>query len=504
MGNSKQARFNRIGSSGHNPNNYIHIHMMNAPATTISRTFRSGFSFSSGRYPSIQNNHRFMFRTITPDIRRQLYETGGKTRKSMEPPPPAFEDEWVKFFYAYDPANNLTTANDLSINDLYFLDMSVNAFDFSWNNADETKRVFTIVEGTPYHENASSESNKAIDFCGNTLDSSFIVPDQPLAFRLKFNPTSFKNPNEHHFVPSASAPATYGIKTSVRFSDNTISDLSYHITASLGATQNQFVDISLGATILNNKTLLPKLQKGNFKIETHVTQRNKYSNAYEIDKDTDGKNIVEFSNDVSKGMFVYTPPYLITDFSLIDLSNNATNNVADDFKGQTLTTKTLATKNNLENFRYPDLSGLLFVDSSYAVNRLTVTYNHSFPSNMHEDWIHKIQYNQTQDDINWKDVSNIQILNDGQFNKVRFDIFGNTNPKYETDPAKILNSGLNYKHMFLKTSLKIPPTCKAVNNGIGLVSFTMDMSANSIVAFKDGVKTVTFYYLGKSVKLYSS
>ena len=418
MGNSKQARYNRIGSSGHNPNNYIHLDMMNAPASTIARTFRSGFSFNSGRFASMQNGHRFMFKTLTPEIRRQLYETGGKTRKSMEPPPPALES-YIKFLYAYDPSNALTTFNDLSINDLYFWDASAAAFDFSYSDTTSVTRVLTIVEGTPYHANASSESDLIRDFCGNALDSSFIAPDQPLAFRLKFDPTTFQNPNKFHFVPvppepdnpnQALVPETYDISAVVHFADNTSFDLSYELlNVKRGETQNQLVDISLGSTFLNSEPLLTKLRNGNFKIETHVSQRNKYTGKFEIDKDTKAKNIVDFPNNVTNGIFVYTPPFLITDFSLVDLSNdrNERINIADDFSKTGIPRNiTLAGSKYLANHRYPDLSGLLFVDNSYSVNRITVTYNRGFPSNVLNDWIHKIEYNQRDQLLSsgWKDV----------------------------------------------------------------------------------------------------
>ena len=53
-------------------------------------------------------------------------------------------------------------------------------------------RVFTVVRGTPYESHQRVHANQATDFCGNAVDSSFLVPDQPFAVRLRFDPTSFK------------------------------------------------------------------------------------------------------------------------------------------------------------------------------------------------------------------------------------------------------------------------------------------------------------------------
>lgn len=490
MGNSKQARFNRIGSSGHNPNNYIHVDMINAPATTIGRTFRTTYMRSRGVNPSIQNNQRFVFKTVTRELRQQLYETGGKTSEAMKPPvpPPQSYEDWVAFKIAYPPMAALTVANDLSINDLWFWDSSAGTFDFSYEGVKATpnKRVFTIVEGTPYHMQASTESNQSRDFCGNDLDSSFIVADQPLAFKLMFDPASFSDANKYHFVASTE-PKNFDISSVLHFSDGTTSNLHFDISSTLGETANQTVDISLGSTILNNAASLEKLQKGNFKIETQILQYNKNTKTYDVNAATKNKNVVEFKNNISTGFHVYTPPYLVTDFSLLDITTSntvnkalLTNHVGNQSRDPS--------KPQMPNTRYPHLAGKIFLDNAYLRNNITMTLNHGFPSDVSNDWIDAIEYNQSADRSGgWTDVSNLEIINDNSYNKVRFDIFG-------SDSSEASKVSSNDKYFWLRTSLKIPPTCKANPSSKSKISFTMDMSANCILMNNFRVINASFQY----------
>ena len=78
---------------------------------------------------------------------------------------------------------------------------------YNWSTVDASSRVFTV-RGTPYESHQRVHANQATDFCGNAVDSSFLVPDQPFAVRLRFDPTSFKSDTEKSFQGHVRAPAS--------------------------------------------------------------------------------------------------------------------------------------------------------------------------------------------------------------------------------------------------------------------------------------------------------
>lgn len=498
MGNSKQARFSRIGGTPHNSNHALHLHMTSAPASTTGRVFRTPFLFHKGMVPSNQNDLRYRIRTLTPEIRRQLYEGGGRSYESMKPPPPEFE-KWVKFYRDSAPA----FASDLSLADPFAVqlwDASKGSF-VTWNStaSDLSSRVFTLVRGTPYESHERVNLNRATDFCGNAVDASFLVSDQPFAVRLQFDPSTFTSDTQKfHFEETitdhgplhpARDPKNYDVSASLVFKSGFDAPMTRDLSAQLGEKTNQGVDLSFSTEIfLNNdlsKVYINALREGDFYINPQITQRSKGSGMYVKDPLTarNATNHIDVSNSLASGIFVYTPPYLFVDASMVhgDVHQSGLANQS------TRDANTLPATHRYPFLNHPqssasvsDMSALVLLDTTVAKCGIHVTTNHPFPSKVRKDWIHDIKYSFIKAP-NWataKSVNDISIVENPQ------------TQKYDGIKFNILTSGApSNPHFWIRTDLVIPNTCKQITGKSETsVHFIMDLSAN---IFVQNVFTIT-------------
>lgn len=468
MGNTKQARYNRLGATTHNANNTIHISMTSAPASTSGRTFRSMFAFKQGVSAASQSNVRLNIKTITPELRRRLFITGGKSKEAMKDPPPEFE-RWIKYL------------GDVSLNNanILYYDASSNAFNFSYGSTSSSigKRVITLVEGTPYDANPSLSpvelaERVRTDFCGNSLDSSFVVADQPLAFRLTFNPTTFpsdpddpQNFKTFHFT---GATPNYAVQTKVKIDEGVEFDISSNLNVVSGEIWNQTVDVSLGMHVFNNSDRLADLRKSKkISFIPFITQRSKYTGIYNPDPDLGEpenlrKNRLDISNSLQTGFYVYTPPYLVTDVSLINgsvLDRNGRPNMAHEENG------------SVNNNKYPTLKDKVIFNAKYKTNGIHMTLNYPFPSDVSSDWIESVKVNFKQPNpsaaSDWIDVKNLHIHGTNN-DQILFDLCDNA---YVTG-----------RYFWLKTTLKVPETCALIDNQKSIF-FVMDLSENAVSTF---------------------
>lgn len=436
--------------------------MTSAPASTSGRTFRSMFAFNQGVVASTQNNVRLNIKTLTPELRRRLYETGGKSKEAMKDPPPEFES-WIKYI------------GDVSLNNanILFYDSSSSAFNFSYGSTSSKveKRVITLVEGTPYDANPSlSAADLATrvrtDFCGNSLDSSFAVADQPLAFRLMFNPMSFKSdPKDFHF---AGPIPNYDVRTKVQIDGGAAFDISSNVNVELGEITNQTVDVSLGRHVFDNSGHLADLRRSSkISFIPYITQRSKRTGVYNPDPALSDpefldKNRLDISNSLQTGFYMYTPPYLVTDVSLIDgsvLDRSGKPNMVG------------VENNGVENNKYPTLKNKVIFNAKYKTNGIHMTLNYPFPSDVSSDWIESVQVNFKQPNpsatIDWIDVRNLDI-HGANNDQIMFDLCDN-----------VYVTGRNF---WLRTTLKVPETCGLIENKKSIF-FVMDLSTNAVSTF---------------------
>ena len=492
MGNSKQARYSRIGATPHHANNYIHIDMMSTPASTSGRTFKSGYKFNMGVSPANQNSLRYNIKTLTPEIREQFWRTGARTRESMKPPPDPFVD-WVKFVRPRMTDLSLSDSNvhmslyDSSAGTFYTHYSATSTNDFSRN-------VFMVVEGTPYESDVLTKGRSALelktDFCNNRMDSSFIVPDQPFALRFQFNPTTFVDPSKYHFegvlherhplLPRVDPE--FKVLPLIKFDDGSIVEMSANYNVRLGERNLQTVDISFGKAQYENGVALSGFKKGNFTINPQIMQMNKRHGGYHMNPDTIGKNNIDICNNMTSGVVIYNPPYMITDLSLVDasvLQRVGKPNVSHDV--------------DVSNFKYPHLMYKKVVDSSYNTSGIHLTLNSSFPTNVVSDWVERVQFSFKEDrdtPSNWKDASNLLIEGvPGNYNQLLFDICKN-------DVSLVVRDS----YFWLRTRLKIPKTCKQIaGSNESSIHFTMDLSANMKRSYKYEISTIKFM-IGGSLK----
>ena len=493
MGNSKQARFSRLGGTPHHANNTMHIHMTSAPASTAGRTMRSTFMFRQGVMPSNQNEVRLNVKTLTPEIRQRIYTSGGKTKDSVKPPPPALIN-FVKFrrFWVNRPApleSQMKTQNELHIEDLLFWDASLSSFDFSYADlTQEKQRVFTIVKGTPYSSTASGgdvDVNPAIDFCNTVLDSSFLLADQPLSFRLGFEAASFGEPKEKHFQkyypvdyrifhPNGLGPY-FDVSSTVRLNNlEQISNASFDFSATIGAVHRQHVDVSFSFAGLNGENTRA-LGRGDISLNLAIRQKNIYTSEFVGDPDVSRTiHIPNTLTDGSYGLFMYTPPFLITDLSLVE-GSVLSSGLQDKSRLVGLLDESTSNKLDFYNAQYPDLSGVKFADSSYNTNGIVLTLNHPFPTSVSNDWIERVQMNDRNQ--GYQDVSNLHIVDAKPYNRVGFDIFGSTGG---LDGGTYVRLGTVPGPFLFRMSLKIPERCvQADGNSRPSVFFELDVSSNA-------------------------
>jgi hypothetical protein len=493
MGNSKQARFSRLGGTPHHANNTMHIHMTSAPATTIARTMRSTFMFRQGMVPSNQNEVRLNIKTLTPEIRQRIYTSGGKTKDSVKPPPPALI-KFVKFrrFWVNQPLESQTKMkNMLDIEDFLFWDASSSSFDFSYTDLrQEKQRIFTIVKGTPYSSTAANGDvsvNPARDFCNTALDSSFLLADQPLAFRLGFEAASFGEPDEKHFVkyypvdwqifhPNGLGPY-FDVSSTVILNNRVLmSNATVDFSATIKEVNRQHVDISFSFKDLNGDNT-SALREGDISLNLAITQKNIYTNEFVGDPDVSRTiHIPNALTDGSYGLFMYTPPFLITDLSLVN-GSVLSSGLQDKSRLVGPLDETTGTKLYYYNAQYPDLSGVKFADSSYNTNGIVLTLNHPFPTSVSNDWIESVKIDDFGLGQGYKDVSNLHIVDVEPYNRVGFDVFGSkagaqlvgTHAKLGTTEGKFM----------FKMNLKIPERCVQVDgNNKTSVFFELDLSTN--------------------------
>lgn len=477
MGNSKQARFSRIGATPHHANNAFHLHMTSAPASTTGRTFRTPFlSTSRGMFPSNQNNLRFSYQTVTPEIRRRLWEGGGKSSESMKPPLPEFEP-WVKF--SRTPISHFL--NDLSLNDnkVKLWDMSKGTFE-PWSQRVETHRVFVVTKGTPYDSSADIY-DAAVDFCGNATDASFLLANQPFAVRLEFDPATFiSDPEDFHFQGAVNKtygihyprdPPVFDVSCSVLLGggSRTFSGFSRDLSVNRPETSGQAVDISFQLDELTDAQV-DLFRAGGFVLDPQITQRSKRSGTYEFNRASASTNFIEISNNLENGIFVYTPPYLIVDASLVHGDVH--------IRGQANQSKQPVQKSRRS--RYPglnygvgsDISALIIADfNAVGQSGIHLTLNHPFPSDVSSDWIKSVQYSFDSDQSTFYHVKDISIGTspNGRHDRLLFNI--------NNSPAPIFSR----KHFWLRTELTIPKTCKQrPGKNEPSIHFTMDLSSNMI------------------------
>ena len=510
MGNSKQARYNRIGATPHHANNSLHLNMTSAPSSTAGRTFRTPFIFNKGLMPSSQNDLRFKYRTLTPDIRRRLWGGGGRSYESMKPLPPEFED-WVRF-----KRNNLLNplfSNDLSLADpfVHLWDASKGQF-VSWDStaSDLSSRVFTVTYGTPYeyfdhnHANLQFKNQQkkiTTDFCGNALDSSYLVPDQAFAVRLRFDSATFVSDlNDFHFIETvnkyggvhaARDPKNYDVSSHMILKNGSRIPMSVDLSATLGQRSGQGVDVSFGPTEWNYFTstspslLLRELQEGDFIINPRVTQRSKRTGAY-IPDPTAQPSVtrIDVSNSLEGGIFVYTPPYMVVDASMMNGSVHV--------GGKPNLSKPPGAGSRNATHRYPmlnypasastlsDMSALIILDTSYSTCGINMTLNHAFPSNVRKDWIESVKYSfkEAPDWDSVVDAKSVRDLSIGQnpatlgYDRLMFNI-------RNTDLVPMTSQ--SYSYFWLRTELIIPKTCKQIaGSNRKTIYFTMDFSANLV------------------------
>lgn len=496
MGNSKQARYSRLGGTPHHANNTMHIHMTSAPASTAGRTMRSTFLFRQGVMPSNQNEVRLNVKTLTPEIRQRIYTSGGKTKDSVKPPPPALI-KFVKFrrFWVNRPwplEYQMKTQNQLDIEDLLFWDASSSSFDFSYTDLTQKKqRVFTLVKGTPYSSTASEgdvDVNPAIDFCNTVLDSSFLLADQPLAFRLGFEAASFGEPDKKHFKkyyppdyqifhPNGLGPYFDVSSTVILNNQVPMGNATIDFSATIGEVHRQHVDVSFSFAKLNGDNT-KALSQGEISLNLYIRQRNIYTNEFVGDPDVSRTiHIPNVLTDGSYGLFMYTPPFLIRDVSLVE-GSVLSSGLQDKSRLVGPLDETTGTKFDYYNAQYPDLSGIKFADSSYNTNGIVLTLNHPFPTSVSNDWIESVQIKDGAQ--RYKDVSNLHIVDVKPYDRVGFDVFG-------SNAGSSLTSGGTYaklntlKGPFLfRMKLKIPERCvQADGNSQTSVFFELDLSTNA-------------------------
>lgn len=485
--------------------------MTSSPASTTARNMRSTFMFRQGVAASNQNEVRLNVKTLTPEIRRRIYASGGKTKDSIKPPPPGLIN-FVKFrrYWVNGPLNQMKTADRLHIEDLWFWDVSSSQFDFSYADLAQNERIFTIVKGTPYSSTASGDDisvNPARDFCNTVLDSSFLLADQPLAFRMGFQKESFSEPDEKHFVkfyppdykiyhPNGLGPY-FNVESMIQINNQLVIDSTVDISATIATTDNQCVDVSFSFADLNGDQI-DLLRQGDLSLKLEIKQKDIYTNVFRSDPDV--SKIIYIPNTVENeryGMFMYTPPFLIKDLSLVDASVLSSDPQED--KSRLVGPNDTGNQGLLfENAQYPDLSGVKIADSSYNINGIVLTLNHPFPTSVSRNWIESLQINNGNTGDNYKDVSNLHIVDVKPYNKVAFDLFGTTTLGFsiKADNAWV---NTNMDIFKLKMNLKIPKHCARVDeNENTSVFFDLDISNN--VARRGGFFAASFRINNEWVK----